>query len=188
MTLNIDEDPRNAGWIRSLAEKGTRGRADYKINGEEPTMASIVLVPATPEDWVVDEGEEAAALHVTLKYLGPADNYDAEARGKIERIVGSLAAESDGVFYAEISEEDTLGLKNARVFVLESARIDRFRQALVDRLNAEEGLVIPIDTYPDFLAHMTVSYGQADLEDYIGDVIVFDRVRVCWGAEYAEYL
>lgn len=186
MPINVDEDPRNAGWVRELAERGRHGRASYRINGEVPTMGSIILVPASPEDWTVEGGEEAEALHVTLKYLGPADNYDEEARSKIERIVGSVAYEA-GEFYAEVSEQETLGPKNARVLVLESEKIDRFRQALVDRLSAEEGLVIPIDAYPTFLAHMTLSYGEADLDEFVGDVVIFDRVRVCWGSEYAEY-
>ena len=43
------------------------------IAGEVPTKGNLVLVPADPDALVVDGGDPAGALHVTVKYIGDLD-------------------------------------------------------------------------------------------------------------------
>lgn len=194
--LNIDADPTNARWLkdvldddklkefaRSTSDDGGYTKADYKIYGKDPDKASISLIPEHPGDWTVEGGEEVKALHVTIKLLNDPNDFAEGDRRQIEDAVFGIVPSRP--ILAQVTGDDTLGPRSARVLLLESDSLVEFRDQLVAVL-ANVDADIPPDNYSTFLPHMTLSYGEADLEEFHGDVIVFNRVRISWGDRYRE--
>jgi hypothetical protein len=187
---NIDADRRNASWVGTVVlDKERAGlvqqTATHRINGELLDKASIVLVPQTPSDWVVQDGEDSEALHVTVKFLEDPEAFSEVDRMNILNVILGLVRGS-GPFIAEVTEWKPLGPNGAQVLVLESGALDVFHEELIHALGGLDA-EIPADKYPNFLPHMTVSYDDgADLEEFVGDHVVFDRIRVFWGPEYTE--
>lgn len=78
----------------------------YLIDGEEPTKGNIVLLPDHPEELAlsIEGAEEAAALHVTLKFLGDIPGLKERKRveGEVQRIANEYAPVEFTIVRAEM--------------------------------------------------------------------------------------
>jgi 2'-5' RNA ligase len=92
-TSSVDEAEQDAmGDIDNPAVAGLSLR--FLKQGQTPTAAIVALFlpPAIAKALAVKGGEAAESLHLTLAYLGPAADLDADQRKRLKEIVRSFAA------------------------------------------------------------------------------------------------
>lgn len=159
--------------------------AAMTIDGEVPTGAMVALAPANPADLAVDGGDPPEALHVTLKYLGKADQWGPMHREAVESAARAWAAGLGGPMTASVGGAGLLGKDGAAVLFLDVPGLQDARQDLSDDI---EGITPPpgvdvTDTYDSFLPHLATGYGVDPSTDRMGDPIVFDTVSVHWGPD-----
>jgi 2'-5' RNA ligase len=197
---NLNDLPAMLGVAASqdVPEGAEHVQVTILAGGEEHTGAMVALIP-TVEDaarLAVDGGEPAEELHVTLRYLGEADQIPDRARARlveaVARSVSSLPpfdadAFSIAVFNPGRDDKDpciTLGVSGTLV----EAAHDLVASA-VDDVGVEMTLDIPSPHRP-FHAHLTLGYTPdlgkvADWADRVGPVR-FDRARVAFGGTVTD--
>jgi 2'-5' RNA ligase len=105
--------------------------------------------------------EPAEELHVTLAFLGEADEYDSEARGRIAECIAAVCSQRES-FEASVQGAGWFVGKEGgdgapQWYSINGVGLARLRTQLVDRLS-EFGIELPEDY--DFVPHMTVRYGE----------------------------
>jgi hypothetical protein len=160
--------------------------AGLTIAGEAPTGAMIALVPTDPDALVDPDGDPADALHVTLKWLGDAEMWDAEERELVENVVATWANEHTGSYKATVGGAGRLGKEGAAVLFLDVDDLQVSRSklsaALYDAVGPDSE-----DTHPGFIPHLTTGYGTEPRYDLMGEPVWFDSVSVHWGPNVSAY-
>jgi DNA topoisomerase-1 len=158
------------------------------IDGEVPTKGNIALTPADPDALVVEGGDPAGALHVTVKFIGELDRWDDEARQFIEDAVKVWAAQLQPI-EATVTKVGPLGDEGAMVLFLDAPGLDEARAALSDMVDqtAERIGADTTDTYPTFTAHLTVGYDVDPPDDMVGRAILLDGVQVQWATDTRDF-
>jgi len=167
----------------------TPSEATYDIDGEPPDGAMVALI--TPV--AAGMSEPIEAQHLTLMYLGKADQIDATAR---EVIVSDVAAAvgASGLPALVANGAGYLGPNHARVVFAETApsedpdhvRLSSFRDEIA--FTAERDLtgssaLDGVVRHDPFLAHITTGYDGDLLEIEPGTPIPVKGVRVAFGTE-----
>jgi DNA topoisomerase-1 len=154
------------------------------IDGEVPTKGMIALAPADPDALVVEGGDPAKALHVTLKFIGELEPWDDEARAFIEEALAAWASRL-APFEATVSKVGSLGDEGAMVLFLDAPGLAEARAELSDMVDqtAERIGADTTDTYPTFTAHLTVGYDVAPPDQMVGEVVVLDVVSAHWATD-----
>lgn len=159
-----------------------------KINGEVPTGAVIAITPSNSWDLAVDGGEEASALHVTLKFLGKAIDFDRPQRAVIEHLMRRFVA----------------GRKSFDVLVTGVERFGENGDAIALTLESPEAVVLHEDAHtitpliplkwPEYRPHMTMMYDPSgkkpipeQLTALVGSTIKFDTILIAFGTD-REYI
>ena len=135
--------------------------------------AMVALYP--PEEFAarvaLPDGLEPDDLHVTMVYLGRADDVDADA---VQAAIRSLPSRDP--FVAQVSGHGrfTGGDQDVVVALMDSPELERLRSDLLSALK-EQGVEVPSEH--GFTAHMTLTYLDADSPSPV------DRL----GAELVEF-
>lgn len=160
--------------------------AKVMIDGEEPTSGMIALSPDNPGWYVLPGGEEASALHVTLKFLGKVDQWPNDKRDELNRKVLKIML-GFGPFDLRVSSVEMFGKeKDALVLTFDLPdELADMRQQISDASEFE-------DTWPDYKPHMTLMYdrgsGVPDIEYMVGQTIRFSRVLIAWATDRTDHL
>lgn len=147
----------------------------------EHTGAMVALVPAETDTLVVDGGDPAEELHLTLAYLGEAVEWSDDAREALNTALSSVLGGSAAghVFgHARFNPNDP-EKDPCAVYLVDSPDARQLRDAVWDVLTTTAGLPTLPENH-DFIPHITAGY---DLDigalDYTGPV-TFDRVRIAF--------
>lgn len=159
-------------------------------DGEEHTGAMVALVPsdADIERLMVEDGEPADQLHLTLMFLGEAADISENAREQIIAAVERYAEAplsangfSVNVFNPMASNSCiVLGVGN------DDGSLQELQSNVASSLGGLAGLQIP-EQHTPWVPHVTLAYtdefeGVAELGTRTGP-ITFDRLRVAFGSE-----
>jgi 2'-5' RNA ligase/ribosomal protein S18 acetylase RimI-like enzyme len=157
------------------------------IDGEVPTKGNIALRPADPDAFVVAGGDPAAALHVTVKFIGDLDGWDDEARTATEGVVAAWAARL-GPVDATVTEVGPLGDEGAMVLFLDAPALVDARPELSDAVDAIARIAgaDTTDKYPSFTPHLTVGYDVDPPEGMVGATVTLDAVQVQWATDVTD--
>ena len=189
--------------LRGFADANRMGAAGYAAvhlgppqvdatTGELHSGAMIALLP-TAEDidrLVLDGGEPADNLHLTVLYLGDADAIAPEARLQLRDRLADAAAglapiEADpGVFGANVwnPDSDTPSV----VYAVGGEGLTEARDVLGAATLDLPGLDMP-EQHEPWVAHICGAYYTDDPEPYVAAMadrtgpVVFDRVRLALG-------
>lgn len=189
------EDPLSgelvaSGPPREMADM-TAATNHSPINGETPDKGNIVLLPDTPADLALDDGEPAGSLHITLKFLGDTDSWsDSQRAALTSAVAGVVDIFEQGPFQLNVGGYGALGPEGAQVAFLESPGLTGFREAIadaVDMLASTFGTDVS-DTYDGFTPHMTLAYdGDVNqLAALQGQTFTASTVRVSFGTDATD--
>lgn len=171
--------------------------------GEPHTGAMIALVPKDPESWTLEGpyAESSSSLHVTLAYLGEADDIPDHVLSALEDSLNALAERwhpiEGNVFGTSVwnAESDSPSLNLS----VGGEAID-FMHDYVRRLlfNVDEDFDWePPENHSPWVAHMCLAYGEQGAENLMGLIdpamklegpIVFDRIRLAYGGGALDFL
>lgn len=126
--------------------------ADYS----DGCMIALYPTPDLAEQLAVEGGLPAGELHITVAYLGDANQVDADA---LREVTAELAARHP--FTAELAglARFTGGDKDVLVALVDAASLEDLRRDTLDALN-ERGIQIP--RTHGYTAHLTLSYLEPD--------------------------
>lgn len=149
---------------RAVAAAATSEQAAGMPDPGPHTGAMIALIPDTDQaaELAVSDGLPADELHVTLAYLGPADELDDDTRSVIVSQTSKAMEVLDGPIVAEFGHISHLGPTDepaAVAYELTAPELHRFRETLVSALRIAG--VEPSNRYA-FRPHMTVTYLDRD--------------------------
>lgn len=153
----------------------------------EQTGAMIALVPADPGALVVDGGDPAEELHLTLAYLGEAATWTPDAQAALTAALGAvLGGGVDGEIFGH-ARFNPDGEDPCVVYLVQSPGAREIRDAVWDILASTAGLPELPENH-DFIPHITAGYGlDISVLDYTGPV-VFDRLRVAFAGQANDML
>ena len=157
------------------------------IAGEVPTKGNLVLVPADPDALVVDGGDPAGALHVTVKYIGDLDRWDDDAREMAQEALTAWAARL-GPVKATVTKVGPLGDEGAMVLFLDAPELSAARPDLSEAIDSIAGLIgaDTTDKYPSYTPHLTVGYDVDAPDDMVGREVLFNTARAQWATEHVD--
>jgi len=170
----------------------------YSLSDDEShTGAMIALVPSDADlDRLVieDVGELREQLHLTLAFLGDADNWDDEARGNVVALAklavrghgGSIEGDAFGIGHWNLRSDEPCW-----VLSIGGVEIDQLRHHLWGRLMEldETDERVPFNHRP-WVAHVTIAYTDhvglhAQMRERLGN-ITFDKLRVTFGGDVTD--
>lgn len=139
--------------------------------------ATVSLLPQDPERFAVGDGDPADRLHLTLVWLGSADDpavpFD-DAVAAVAPLAGSGVIEADVWGSGWFNPADDGG---AAVLLVGSEQLTLLRDGIVTEVG-------DASQHPNWVPHITLGYGidlDADaVKERVGPV-VFDRVQVAYG-------
>lgn len=157
------------------------------IAGEVPTKGNLVLVPADPDALVVDGGDPAGALHVTVKYIGDLDRWDDDAREMAQEALTAWAARL-GPVKATVTDVGPLGDEGAMVLFLDAPELSAARPDLSEAIDSIAELfgADTTDKYPSYKPHLTVGYNVKAPEDMVGREVLFNTARAQWATGHVD--
>lgn len=192
-----DDFPQNTeGLCANLYREATgrwpgsrKGKAAVEHNG-----AMVALMP-TEEDaarLALDGGEDASELHLTLAYLGEADEWADQDREELTRRVADVAATMHpvtgrifGGAHWNPDGDDPAWVWNVGDHEDPGTGLIGFREAVCAAFHDFE---TPVQHSP-WVPHVCAAYGggdrSAELATRVG-LVAFDRVRVAFGGEYLD--
>ena len=157
------------------------------IAGEVPTKGNLVLVPADPDALVVDGGDPAGALHVTVKYIGDLDRWDDDAREMAQEALTAWAARL-GPVKATVTKVGPLGDEGAMVLFLDAPELSAAQPDLSEAIDSIAELfgADTTDKYPSYKPHLTVGYNVKAPEDMVGREVLFNTARAQWATGHVD--
>lgn len=174
-------------------------REQFVEDGAAPVAhrgGMIALIPADPHALVVDNGDPAEELHLTLAYLGDDVSGWTEAqREAVHNIGRSLAEVSDRLearVFAHARFNPDGGPDGdtdpcAVYLIGDGYNLAAERELLVQRLRGELGEASMPEQHTPFVPHVTAGYGvDVSALEFTGPV-AFDRVRVALGGDVTDY-
>lgn len=176
--------PGSKGKARLAATGTPVDLAGATIDGTPPSGAVVALMPDNPSAFAVDGGDAPEALHVTLKFLGSADEWDDNQRRLVEGVVSGWA-DKQGVFDGEVGGVGTLGSDGAVVYLLDVDGLSDARQELSDAIDVATDKNT-VDSHDAFTPHLTAGYG-VPMPDRPDITASFSKVRVGWGPSAVEF-
>lgn len=153
----------------------------------EHTGAMIALVPAETDALVVDGGDPAEELHLTLAYLGEADEWSDDARETLTSALGSvLGGSATGKVFGHARFNPNDPEKDpCAVYVVDSPDAREQRAAVWDVLETTAGLPALPENH-EFIPHITAGYGvDVTALEYTGPV-TFDRLRIAFAGDTTD--
>lgn len=152
-----------------------------------PPLSSRKVIART-EDWA----EAPENMHVTLSYLGKADELDETARATILRTV-SLIAKAYSPF--EVKESGTGVFDQGKeglclVALMDSPFLEKIQETITNELT-EDGIAVSSDH--GFTAHMTIGYMPPDAEltqDMVKretQTLACNTIAVCFGPDVTTF-
>lgn len=153
----------------------------------EHTGAMIALVPADTGPLVVDGGEPAEELHLTLAYLGEAADWTPDAQAALTTALGSvLGGSAQGAVFGH-ARFNPDGEDPCAVYLVDSTDAREIRDAVWDVLATTTGLPALPENHA-FVPHITAGYGlDVNTLDYTGPVS-FDRLRIAFAGQATDLL
>lgn len=160
----------------------------------ERTDGMIALIPADPDPLVVDGGDPAEEIHLTLAYLGDdLDTWTEEQSIAVEQAVRGLAASWPGevagrVFGHALFNPDGTKFKPCAVHLLgDGADVVRLHDEVIERVNTALGgaKTLPVQHVP-YVPHLTAGYGLPVTALSFTGPVSFDRVRVAMRGDYID--
>lgn len=160
------------------------GHFDEQVmKDQDYTTAVVTLVPTAgqAETLALPGGIPADTLHVTMAFLGEADEAAMSREEVVERLSidwpGPVTADAfaHGVFNPDDPEREP-----ATVLLLQSEEFAQLRPHIVELVGDESG-------FPIWVPHMTLGYNLTDVdkEELVQRTgpITFDRIAVMWGGD-----
>jgi hypothetical protein len=148
------------------------------------TGGMIALVPADPDALVVEGGDPAEQLHLTLAYLGEdVTAWGEEQRAAVLDAVRQLAevtppVEAEVMGHAAFNPTGANDREPCAVYLVSGD----MQPALKG-----EAAAFDVSEHPVFLPHVTAGYGlDPGALSFVGP-LVFDRLRVALGEEVTDY-
>lgn len=155
------------------------------------TGAMIALVPsaADAERLAADDGIPADELHVTLAFLGDAENWDEQARTAITTAVRELADGHDaveGILWATAAINPTSDSPVGAYLVGDdTGALLAVRDAVSAALEAAP---LP-EQHSPYVPHISIAYGDPDTSglDHVGSTVELDTLRVAFGGNATDF-
>ncbi len=202
--IDPDTPGRGQGGIPDVVTAAANGPQQVdSTTGEPHTGSMVALVPAAPDDYVIDGGEPADALHLTLAYLGEAADMPPAVLDALLANIEQLAAvvppleaqvfgaatwNTTGDSPSMVLSVGGPGLGEAHAAAWSAIQ----RAARDDATEAGPGWMWP-DQHEPWVAHVCLAYGDPALmnpalaaADAEGP-IVFDRLRVTSGSDAYDF-
>lgn len=141
------------------------------------TGAMIALTPRGAEDLAVGS-ESADQLHITLAYLGQADELDDQRRAHILEVAEAISTRVP----LKARVQGTAFINNeCTVILVDSAELRAIQDEIEDTIGSKS-------SWPGFLPHVTIDYGESQLEiPDLPDEIEFGALRVAFGGENHDF-
>jgi 2'-5' RNA ligase len=160
--------------------------------GLAPEIADLLAVdPATAPDGI--EVEPAAALHVTLAYMGDVSYWPADEVERLAAVLRSFCPyewpmegviSGFAVFNLTVGDTDGTPDAGAAVALVDVPYLSEWRTRLAEMLRAND--VGPLDGH-DFTAHVTLAYGPVDQLRQLPQPpvvgVMFDSLMLVAGAD-----
>lgn len=174
----FDSTPALPALVAAAADDGSE-------DDTEQTGAMIALVPSDPDALVIDGGEPADQLHLTLAYLGEAVDWSPDAQAALNTALGSvLGGTVEGTVFGH-ARFNPDGEEPCAVYLVDSAGAREIRDAVWDVLATTPGLPALPENH-GFIPHITAGYGlDVNALEYTGSV-AFDRLRVAFAGQAAD--
>jgi 2'-5' RNA ligase len=205
--LDIDYPRLGREVAAALREEGLRVVTDTAAAvtaAAEVHTGAMVALRMSDEDaarLALDGGEPADQLHLTLMYLGKADELTEETRNNI---ISSMQQTADAfppfqadafavdVFNPNSDERDTaivLGISGGDIAAVHEdvrLRVPENLEAMLE----DDAPVLP-EQHSPFVAHVTLAYSDdlslvEQLTDRTGQPVTFDRIRVAFGGDITD--
>lgn len=157
----------------------------------EHTGAMVALVPSASDAarLAMDGGEPVDELHVTLCYLGDADDWGTQQRlslaAQVAEAVGDLSSVEGKAFHLAYFNAGSDDFETALVYGIGGEGVDQIHRTVAG-VTETDWPQIPQQHRP-WVAHVTAAYTD-DLDAHRGLVgnlgpVTFDRVRVAFGGQ-----
>lgn len=155
----------------------------YEIDGEQPDGAMICLIPDTPEALAVDGQEPADSLHLTVRYLGKADDWTPDARAELVRVAETFGAGPPVT--AEVAGVGLIGQNGAGALFLNCDYGDTRQNLAGDAAVVADQFGTPVaDDHPGWIPHLTLRWDAVPPDvSMIGTEVTFSTLRVVFGTE-----
>lgn len=151
-----------------------------------PTGGMVALLPRADqaEQYAVAGLEPASELHVTITFLGEADNYDDAERLRLRAYVSEMAGYVEP-FTCELwatAQFNPHTADPASVYLVGRGPLEHAKMFLEPYSDN-----IPEQHRP-WVPHLTIGYQTTtDKLEYVGSPITFDRVRLAFAGDYYDY-
>lgn len=152
--------------------------------GEEHTGGMIALVPANPDELLVDGGLPADELHLTLAYLGEdVTGMDRDSRTRLLDDVRAIAeatppVEAEVMGHAAFNPTGAHDREPCAVHLVSGPALTDLKAAFAAHDTSE---------HPVFLPHITAGPGlEPSALNFVGPVL-FDRLRVALADEVVDF-
>lgn len=146
---------------------------------EVHTGAMVALIPRDVEALALGN-ESADNLHITLSYLGQADELDEQRRAHILDLAEAIATKVP--LKAKVSGTAYLKEGECTVMLVDSRELREIQEEVEDLIGSKS-------SWPGYLPHVTLDYGdkQIDVNGDLPDEIEFGTLRVAFGGENYDF-
>lgn len=149
------------------------------------TGGSVIALIPLESDPISSASSEKA--HMTLAWLGEAEDLDDDVIEAIRSEVKEYASQVAGTISASVESRGELGDEGADVVFLEGDGIRAFRDGLVE-LPAVEKAMARVEQYPEWTPHVTMGYPDTPaIDEYDGEQVTFDRLSLWVGEDQDHY-
>lgn len=158
------------------------------IDGANLTGGMIALRPVNPESLVVEGGDPAELLHVTLGYVAEDASQMEPAVIEACNRAAAQVAQAFGPIEGVVAGIGILGEQRAVVLLLNGSVFSEIHEAIWDELNEVGEDAFPPQHLP-FIPHVTLGYEiEASAgEPFFGQTITFDRITLDIGDTQKEF-
>jgi len=159
-------------------------------DGEEHTGAMVALVPtdADIERLLVEDGEPADQLHLTLMFLGEAADISENSRAQIIAAVERYADAQLSANGFSVNVFNPMASNSCIVMGVgnDDGSLQELQMNVASSLRGLAGLMIP-DQHTPWVPHVTLAYtdefGKVEELGTRTGPITFDKIRVAFGGE-----
>ncbi len=164
----------------------TASMADFSVDDDDDipsgVMVALFLPPALASKVALPGGDAPSELHLTLAYLGDADELEDPA--SLRRTVAAWAAATPAIV-GQIAGVGlfTAGPEPVTYLSIDAPELPAARQRLLDALGAFD-----VSMEHGFTPHVTLAYDARVTEpDVGGETLTFAAVSVCVGPDRNDY-
>lgn len=168
------------------ADDGADRPEDQDEEDDDRASGAIVgLIPADGDPITAASSEPA---HMTLAWLGKADDLSTDDIAALLTEVSAYAASIDGPVTASVTERTTLGDDDADVVMLDGDGIRGLQSGLAENEVVSE-VMGRVEQYDTWTPHVTLGYPATPAnQDYDGETVTFDRIALWVGGEQTEFV